>query len=336
MTSGKRVAYQNYGCTTYGHRATREAMHPGCDAVPGSGMRSTAEDSLGAAWLQYNRQEDKEPFDAAKDDLVESLPQRLLSPARAMEVSVQAQARLAKIYSENLEDTMPKFLAGTKCNVPWDAVAYCRSRYADARVSGLLKWHYCLVLHLALGGAEWAARAVLLMLQSADDTANDLRASSYIVSAHNLNEWHGCGLQGAVLASALLFMRQRPHNVFSYKCARIVADLEADPVVRNEIRDAMIRAAGESGDPDASHCLDAARRLASGQARAMSVSEPCRRVDLPMSRCTGLGRAPARGTARRPAWGARSANISRVQGAGMSLSHDGSGAPQVACRGEPP
>lgn len=325
-----------------GGRGENGASEPqGSISAPTQTETSAAGDAIGAAWLWYNRQEDKEPFDAAKDDLAGGLPQGLLDPDRAMEVSVQAQARLAKMHSENLDSTMPKFLAGTKCNVPWDAVAYCRSRYADARVSGLLKWHYCLVLHLALGGAEWAARAVPLMLQSADGTANDLRASSYIVSAHNLNEWHGCGLQGAVLASALLFVKQRPHNVFSYKCARIVADLEVDPVVRNEIRDAMIRAAVEAADPDATHCRHAARRLADGRPAPATRTELRRQAGSPLARSTGPENAPARGTALRLAEGRSGANNSRLQGAGMPLPHYGAGhgaaaaVPSSARRGEP-
>ena len=280
------AAYGGTGVASGGARGSEEIGapgRPGSATSPPTAGTPAAGDSVGALWSWYDSQEDKEPFDAAKDGLAAGRPPRSLDPSRAMEMKVQAQARLAKMYSEDLDSTMDRFLAGTKCTVPPDAVAHCRSRYLDGRVSGLLKWHYCLVLHLATGNIEWLARAIPLMLHSADATADGLRASSYIVSAHNLNSWHGCGLRGAVLASALRFARMRPHSVFTHKCAHIVADLEADPGVRAEMRDRMIRAAGEADDLDAHQCLYAARRLAGGPAGTAG-AKPRRMADPPLTR----------------------------------------------------
>ena len=216
---------------------------------------------LNSLWSWYNRQEGMEPLDAAKV-LAEGKLRRDLDPDRRMEKTVQASANLVKTYSKNLKSTLMEFRANASDRIPPDAAAYCRMRYADGRTSRLLKWHYCLVLHLAEGGSHWLARAVELMLQDADRMGDCLRASSYIISAYNLDCWHGCGLQGAVLASALKFVRERPHNAFSYQCARIVADLEADTDVRAEVQDMMIRAARAAGDPDAGHCRGAAGLLA--------------------------------------------------------------------------
>ena len=216
---------------------------------------------LHPAWLRYNLQEYKEPFDAARE-LAEGRPLRLLDPDRCMELRVQACARMAKMYSENLESTAPEFLAKVPRPIPTPAAAHCLSRYADVRTSLLLKWHYCLVLHLATGRSEWLARAIALMLQSADGTADNCRASSYVITAYNLDRWYSCGLRGAVLASALRFIRQRPHNAFTYKCAVIIAHLELDPCILDEILGAMIRAARAAGRLDASHCLRAAGLLA--------------------------------------------------------------------------
>lgn len=273
MTRG-RVAFPNYGSATEGCRVARAEARPGYGATPGRDMSPAAGDLASALWSWYNSQESKEPHDAAKDDLAEGLHPGLLDPARYMEVRVQAEARLVKMYSEDLGSTMYKLPAVARRPILPAAAAYCRSRYADGRVGGLLKWHYCLVLHLATGDVGWLARAIPLMLQSADGAADGLRASSYIVSAYNLNEWNGCGLRDIVLASALRFARERPHNVFAYKCAHIVADLEADPGVRAEMRDRMIWAAGDSDDFDASQCLHAVRRLADGPAGTAG-AEPC-------------------------------------------------------------
>lgn len=216
---------------------------------------------LRPAWRRYNLQEDKEPFDAARE-LAEGLPPRLLDPDRRMELAVQACARAAKMYSENLKSTESEFLAKVPRRIPAAAAAHCLSRYADVRTSRLLKWPYCLVLHLATGRSEWLAQAIVLMLQSADSTADNYRASSYIITAYNLDRWYGCGLRNAVLASALRFVGARPHSVFSYKCAIIVADLAVDPRARAAVRGAMIRAAPATGDLDAGYCLRAAGLLA--------------------------------------------------------------------------
>lgn len=219
---------------------------------------------LRPAWRRYNLQEDKEPFDAARE-LAEGRPPRLLDADRRMELAVQACAHAAKMYSENLKSAESEFLAKVPRRIPAAAAAHCLSRYADAGTGLLLKWHYCLVMYLATGRSEWLAQAIVLMLQSADGTADNYRASSYIITAYNLDRWHGCGLQDAVLASALRFVGARPHNVFSYKCAIIVADLAVDPRVRAAARGAMIRAAPTISGLDASHCLRAAGLLAGGQ-----------------------------------------------------------------------
>ena len=217
--------------------------------------------SLDLAWALHDQQEDKEPIDAVLE-LAGGLRPRYLDSDRGMELKVQAHANLAKTHSENLGSTKGGYLSIAVLRIPRGAAAYCRSRYADGRTSLLLKWHYCLVLHLATGRSEWLARAIALMLQSADGTADDRRASSYIITAYNLDRWYGCGLRDAVLASALRFIRGRPHNVFSYKCAIIVAALAKDPRARAAVRGAMIRAASATSDLDASHCLRAADLLA--------------------------------------------------------------------------
>ena len=285
--TNRQAAFPSYARATEGCRVARAAAHPEYGAAPGRGMIPAAGDLAAALWSWYNRQEDKEPHDAAKDDLAEGLHPRLLDPARYMEVKVQAEARMAKMCSEDLDSTMYKLPVVARRRILPAVTAYCRSRYADCRVSGLLKWHYCLVLHLATGDVGWLARAIPLMLQSADGAADGLRASSYIVSAHNLNEWNGCGLQSAVLASALRFARERPHNVFAYKCAHIVADLEADPIVRAEMRDGMIMAAGEADDYDARQCLHAARRLA-GEPAGTAGAEPCLMAGSPSGPIPGM------------------------------------------------
>lgn len=216
---------------------------------------------LHPAWLRYNLQEYKEPFDAARE-LAEGLPPSLLDSDRRMELEVQACVRMAKMYSENLGSTASEFLAKVPRPIPAPAVAHCLSRYADTRTSLLLKWHYCLVLHLATGRSEWLARAIALMLQSADGTADNCRASSYVITAYNLDRWYSCGMRDAVLASALRFIRQRPHSAFTYMCAIIIAYLELDPCILDEILGAMIRAARAADRLDASHCLRAADLLA--------------------------------------------------------------------------
>lgn len=285
--AGRQVAFPSYARATEGRRVARAEAHPGHGAAPGRGMRPAAGDPAGALWSWYDSQEVKEPHDAAKDDLAEGLHPSLLDPARYMEVRAQADARLVKMRSEDLDSTMDKVIAVKPCSAHPSAAAYCLSRYADGRVSSLLKWHYCLVLYLATGNAGWLARAIPLMLHSADGTADGLRASSYIISAHNLNEWNGCGLRGAVLASALRFTRERPHSVFTHKCAHIVADLEADPGVRAEVRDRMIRAAGGSDDLGARQCLYAARRLAGGPAGTAG-AEPCLMTGPPAGPTPGM------------------------------------------------
>ena len=285
--AGRQAAFPSCARATEGRRVARAEAHPGYGAAPGHGMHPVAGDPAGALWSWYNSQEDKEPHDAAKDDLAEGLHPSLLDLARYMEVRAQADARLAKMYSENLDSTTYKLPVVARRRILPAVTAYCLSRYADGRVSSLLKWHYCLVLHLATGNAGWLARAIPLMLHSADGTADGLRASSYIISAHNLNKWSGCGLRGAVLASALRFARERPHNAFTHKCAHIVADLEADPGVRAEMRDRMIRAAGEADDYDAHQCLYAAKRLA-GEPAGTAGAEPCLMAGPPAGPIPGM------------------------------------------------
>ncbi len=230
--------------------------------VPAAPAHAAADaGSLDLAWALHNQQEDKEPIDAALE-LAGGLRPRHLDSDRRMELKVQAHANLAKTRSENLGSTKGGYLSIAALRIPRDAAAYCRSRYADGRTSLLLKWHYCLVLHLATGRSEWLARAIALMLQSADGTADDRRASSYIITAYNLDRWYGCGLRDAVLASALRFIRGRPHNVFTYKCAYVVANLARDSSTLDEMLDAMIRAAHVADGLDAIHCLRAASLLA--------------------------------------------------------------------------
>ena len=225
---------------------------------------ATGADSLYLAWALYDQQEDKEPIDAALELTAGLLPQHL-DPDRRMELKVQAHANLVKTYSENLGATKGSFLPIAALDIPRNAVAHCLSRYADGRTGLLLKWHYCLVLHLATCRSEWLARAIALMLQSADGTDDNRRASSYIITAYNLDRWYSCGLRDAVLASALRFVGARPHSAFAYKCAIIIADLVGDPRVRAAVRGAMIRAARAASYLDASHCLRAAGLLAGGQ-----------------------------------------------------------------------
>lgn len=222
-------------------------------ASPGAG-------SLDLAWALYDQQEAKEQIDAARE-LTGGLRPRHLDPDRRMELKVQAHANLVKTHSENLDNAKDGFRPIAALDIPRNATTHCLSRYGDIRTL-LLKWHYCLVLHLATGGGEWLARAIALMLQSANSTADNYRASSYIITAYNLDRWYSCGLRDAVLASALRFIRERPHNAFTYKCANIIAHLELDPCILDEILDAINRAARAADGLDASHCRRAADLLA--------------------------------------------------------------------------
>ena len=247
----------------------RGQARPGCVAVSYIRRAAPAQAAASArplelAWALYNLQEYEEPLEAARK-LAGGLRPRHLDSDRRMELKVQAHAGLVKTHSENLGSAKDVFLRIAALRIPRDAAAYCLSRYADGRTSRLLKWHYCLILYLATGNTGWLAQSIVLMLQSADGTADNRRASSYIITAYNMDRWHGCGLQGAVLASALKFVRERPHNVFSHMCARIVAALAEDPAVRAETWYAMIRAAYAASDLDAAHCRRAANLLEGGR-----------------------------------------------------------------------
>lgn len=228
-------------------------------------------------WDEYDLQEAKEPFDAVRK-MGEDPPSAGADlDLLILETKVQALVRVAKEYANNLGSEHDKFLRAVKCDIPADAVSYCKHRY-DSNVSTLLKWHYCIALHVAEQG-EWLGRAIKLMLESADSTSDEHRASSYLVIARNLNRWYNCSMDDAVAGFALRHARERKHSQFTHIYARVVADTEKNPKTRDELRDIMIRRATGSDPLDAQHCLKAAIMVAKNKGPArlacMRLYEQC-------------------------------------------------------------
>ena len=237
-------------------------------------------------WEEYDRQEDEEPFDAVRR-MADPPPAGAELDRLILETKVQALARVAKEYASNLGGGHGEFLRAVKCDVPAYAVSYCKRRYGDS-VSALLKWHYCLALHVAERG-EWLGRAIKLMLESADSTGDKRRASSYLVTAHNLNRWHGCRMDDAVAGSAMRLARGRKGSRFAHIYACVVACAEKNPKTRDELRDAMIRRAARSDLPDARRLLEAAIQAAADRGPArLAWMRLCER------RADGERRAPQR------------------------------------------
>lgn len=147
-----------------------------------------------------------------------------------------------------------------KCDIPADAVSYCKHRY-DSSVSTLLKWHYCIALHVAEQG-EWLGRAIKLMLESANSTSDEHRASSYLVIARNLNRWYNCSMDDAVAGSALRLAGGCRHGHLARTCASVAACTEKNPRARDGMRDMMIRRAARSDHPAARRFLEAAITVA--------------------------------------------------------------------------
>lgn len=178
-------------------------------------------------WEEYDLQEDEEPFDAVRR-MADPPPAGAELDRLILETKVQALARVAKEHANSLGSGHDEFLRAVKCDVPAYAASYCKRRYGGS-ASALLKWHYCIALHVAEREGEWLGRAVKLMLESADSAGDERRASSYLVIAHNLNRWHNCGMDDAVAGSALRLARGRKDSRLAHIYARVVACAEKIP-----------------------------------------------------------------------------------------------------------
>ena len=232
-----------------------------CEAAPEADPRPPSKATVRPDWTAYNRQEDSEPFDTIKE-MMGTVPRRDLDTKHRMELDIQAFVRQIKENSKNYKSNKDAFFNSTKCYLPTEAIAHCKSRLGLGRgISLLLQWHYCLFLYFA-ERKDWLVQALPLMLESAASTVDDSRASSYIMTAHNLDKWYNCGKNKAVLNSALHFVEERNHNNFTHWCVHIIADLGETPATRNKTRDTMIRAAGDLDHPHAGHCLEAAVSVA--------------------------------------------------------------------------
>ena len=214
-------------------------------------------------WGRYDQQEDDEPFDAllkAKG----SVGQAGLGRYK-QEEKVQSYLRMIKMKAGTAKSTLEWLHNFTRQN-PAPGAAYCRARL-DGEISPLLRWHYCLALYFAEGG-DWLARAIPLILGSAERTGDSLRSSSYLLLAHNLNRWHNCKKGAAVLDLALRLVRERGGERHGHWYAAVVADLEKWPGVKDEVRDLMLAAAGEAGPDTAYLYLEAAIDAAGDKAPA--------------------------------------------------------------------
>lgn len=225
-------------------------------------------------WNAYYHQEDREPFDVVKE-MKGAVLRRDLDPDHLLELHVQLFVCDIKTYSQNYNSQRDELFVLHKRAMPPGAAAHCKSRLErSGGISTLLTWHYYLLLYFAERG-DWLKRALGLMLESAAKASRDSRASSYIISAHNLNRWFNCHEDKAVLDSALRFVGERDHNSLTHWCVHIVADLERDPAARDKMRDKMIRAAGGLDHQDAVHCLEAAIHVAADNGPAR---EACMRL----------------------------------------------------------
>lgn len=256
------------------------------DQIPEAGPTSAPAAPTRLDWAAYYHQEDKEPFDVIKE-IKGSVPRRDLDPDLLLELRVQEFVRRIKMNSQYYESKRANFFDLIKCEIPQEAVVHCKSRLGrTGGVGTLLRWHYYLLMYFAEKD-DSMKRALPLMLESAAKTGDDSRASSYITTAHNLNKWYQCRMGKDVLDSAVRFVEERAHNDFTHWCVHIVADLEADPVKRNKMRDAMIHAARRLDRLGAGHCLEAAVRVASDSKPAR---EACMR--LYESHADGLSEPP--------------------------------------------
>lgn len=239
-------------------------------------------------WEEYDLQEDEEPFDTVRKMAVVPPPAGAGLDRLLLETKVQALVRIAKDYASNLGSSHDAFLHAVKCDIPAYAVSYCKRRY-DSDVSLLLKWHYCLALHLAERGGEWLGRAIELMLESASRTDDGRRASSYLLIAHNLNRWHGCRMDDAIAGSALRLARECGDSRLARICARVAACTEKSAAARDEMRDMMILRVAGSGPPVARRFLDAAIMVAGDKGPArLACMRLCERL------ADGDERAPQR------------------------------------------
>ena len=229
--------------------------------VPEAGPGSSHSSPARVDWDAYYHQEDNEPFDVVKE-MKGAVRRRDLDHDHLLELQVQLFVCDIKTYSQNYNSQRDELFVLHKRAIPPEAAAHCKSRLGrSGGISTLLTWHYCLLLYFAEKG-DWLKQALGLMFESAAKTSSDSRASSYIISAHNLNKWYKCREDRAVLNSALRFVGERDHNNFTHRCVHIVADLEKDPAARERMRDEMIRAASGLDHLDAVHCLEAAVRVA--------------------------------------------------------------------------
>ena len=216
----------------------------------------------GPRYPDYDRQEDKEPLAALREVMGNERPKDSGHWLR-MEWYVQFHIDVLKHNSCNHKSSESLFRWNAERRTPTAAAEHCVSRCGDSGISRFLRWHYYLFLHFS-SGRNWLERAVPLMLETAAKTRDPHRASSYILSAHNLNRWYKRGMSDMVLTAALRFVRERTHNPFTHFCARIVADLEGDPAVLHEVHSAMLRATSRTSGLDAAHCSQAAALLSEG------------------------------------------------------------------------
>ena len=207
-------------------------------------------------WEEYDLQECEEPFDAVRRMAAPPPPAGAGRDRLVMETKVQVLVRIAKDHAGDLGSTYDAFRRAVECDIPAEAVSHCRLRY-ESNTSTLLRWHYCLALHVAERRGEWLDRAIGLMLESAGSVRDERRASSYLVIAHNLSRWHGCRMGDAVARSALRFGGSGSGRL-AQTCASVVACAEKSPEARDAMRDAMIRRAACSGPLQARHFLGAA------------------------------------------------------------------------------
>ena len=195
-------------------------------------------------WSHYDQQEDREPFDI----LLEA--KGSVEPADRehydREVKVQSYLRMVKMNADSAGSPLEQ-LRDFVDRSPAPDAGYCRARL-DGKISCLLKWHYCLALYFAQRG-DWLAKAIPLILKSAEQAGDSSRSSSYLLLAHNLNRWHNCNMGSAVLESALRHMREHRGDAHAHWCAKIVEDLERRPEVRDEMRDLLL-AVADKAKPD--------------------------------------------------------------------------------------
>ena len=214
--------------------------------------------------MMYDRQEDDEPFDAlfrAKGSAGQSDRERY-----GREEKVQGYLRMVKEYASSPRSARER-LHGFTGQTPAPDADYCRTRLGE-EISPLLRWHYYLALHFAERRGGWLARAIPLILDSAERAGGSLRSASYLLLAHNLNRWHNCRMGDAVLKSALRRMRGRKGDAHAHWCAKIVAELKSSPEVRDEVRDLLLAVAGGAKPEMAPQYLEGAVSVAHDKAPA--------------------------------------------------------------------